>query len=157
MRILYKSIIIGTAIFSTSVCFSQKSYHLIYRNTIREVRNYISGAPDKYDIIGYPADSAIETIWSKIINIAKSRQNSELLRNIKIIESPIGDIFSTNPNEIFYDRDFFYQFKNTKNIDLNYLLLFSFSHELGHFVNGDVNNHRRSKESENNADIYACT
>lgn len=139
---------------------AQQTFHLIKSHLIGAVREDPSNPePSEFDVRGYPPSQQVVSIWTELTRSVRTSSNAALINSIEIHSASTQSIYSTNStgtNLIFYDESFFNQFQGIAGIDVDYLILFSLAHELGHFVKGDVRYVIKTKESESIADIYAC-
>jgi hypothetical protein len=140
---------------------AQKNYH-ISKGRVISVGEADNEAPEEQDVVGWGADPDVQSIWKQILQTAETNDNASLLNSLVIVQSPIYNIYSqvdakNGEKDIFYDREFFNQFNGVPEIDVAYLKLFSFLHELGHYINGDAQNIIHTKEAEEKADFYACS
>jgi len=121
----------------------------------------VNAAPSYDDVLGDAPTADIIAAWQEIMTVARTNTNAALLDNILIIQNPCGRMYS-GPEEagraaIVYDQTFFSQFDGVDFIDLPYLKLFSFAHELGHIIAGDIRTREHSREQEQAADYFACS
>ncbi|HXS37612.1 MAG TPA: FISUMP domain-containing protein [Flavipsychrobacter sp.] len=117
------------------------------------------GEIDKVVFTAYPPDNDILVIWNNIKRSFENTKYSSLINSIRIEKTDLDGFYSYGASDttvIFYDPKFYGQFNGIKGIDINYLILFSLAHEIGHFVDGDVNTNIKSMESEKKADLFAC-
>ncbi len=141
--------------------YSQKQYKIAIANIYKELDNpppvgVING--DLASVTGYAPDANVLEIWQKILSSPQFKYSS-FLNSISLQKSSINNFWSTNTegqNIIFYDAVLFKQFEGLSMINTSDLIEFSLLHELGHFMNHDIENHKKSKTSEVNADRFAC-
>lgn len=139
--------------------FAQTHYIVHIKDIHCAVETDILNKPpnESLDIVGYEPDASVLKIWNDILTSTKVLAYSSFITNITLKEAKIQNCYSTHEGNkflLFYDRDFFYQFKDD-DIDINTLIMFALAHELGHFINHD-DIKTKSKENEINADKFAC-
>jgi len=152
------------AFFSWQFAGAQRVFHVRYDAIHRQNPDYQNAPPDAGDvpIVGKPAEPSIEKAWNTLCSKVRNGPNGMYVGSIQIVQSNIYDIYSARAfygdsvNVIFYDPAYFSQFSAFKFIDIDYLILFSFAHELGHYLNGDVRQHIFGKEAEIRADAMGC-
>lgn len=155
-----KRLIVIFLLLAFQICLAQEKYHLISSRIFKEVRDDPNNPPPtSFDVIGYEPDAYYKKMWTSLVQSIITLQNSEILNSIIIRSGDVQGIFAVNTggkNIIFYNKDFFEQFRDVPDCDVDYFIVFSFLHEAAHFVNGDVKNQKQTKESEYKADMFAC-
>ena len=170
MAVLRNLTTLLTFLFISCMCRAQSSYSVNMEKSCKAMPGDIpdpptntppkdSDCPGCKTIYAYPPDDSVQAIFIQLINSSRTLSNSNLSQRIYLREAKVNNFISTYTNDsniIFYDRDFYNQFKGIKDVDITYLIKFSLAHELGHFVNLDVGQKRDPVESERNADLFAC-
>ncbi len=157
-----KTFILLVALFALGVdaAFSQVQYKIPVANIYKEFTNPPPDGiiqNDSASFTGWDPDPSVLEVWQDIIS-SPQLKSSQFIRDISIKRAHNNNFWATNSNGkniIFYDEALFEQFKGINTINIDGLVRFSLLHELGHFINHDIEQ-SKSKQKEIYADNYAC-
>lgn len=154
-------ILLLLSLFLCGRSYSQQQYKIPVGSIYKEFTNE---PPDGVvqnkaaTIIAYDPDALVLKIWQEIISFPQLK-SAAFVRRISVKKAHVNNFWSTNSggmNIIFYDPEFFDQFNGISNVAIDDLIRFSLLHELGHFMNHDIEQQIKSKQKEIEADLYAC-